>query len=114
MEENKGLHNQMEKMDILMEKTQSKVKGVADENVKLKEALKKVQNDPLLGKQSIQKMNAEFNQIKLEVERVQKEQQKKLTEARFQNIELQQNLQTKQKELDRANQLLDKAFKAED
>lgn len=114
VEENKSLHNQMDKMDLLMEKTQNKVKGIADENAKLREALKKVQNDPMLGKGNIQKMNDEFNQIKMEVEKVQKEQARKLAQSKKENLQLQERLKSKQEELDRVSRLVDTNFKAED
>ena len=70
VKENVNLKNQLEKYDVLLDKTSSKVKGLKEENDQLKEVIKKIQADPKTGKEAVNQLNDEIVDMKFKVDNI--------------------------------------------
>lgn len=66
--ENTQLKKKIERADVVMDKMWDKVKGLSEENGDLRKVVDRMKADPKMGTQEFQRLNDDFNQIKMDMD----------------------------------------------
>jgi chromosome segregation ATPase len=92
VKENVNLKNQIEKYDVLIDKTAKKVKGLKEENDQLKEVINKIKSDPKTGKEVVNGLNDEIVEMKFKVDNMIKSFERQRDKMKKENKGLKENL----------------------